>query len=70
MRKLDAFALRFRDPKSPEELKQMTKEIMALLREWLVGHIIQSDLRMRPYVEAMKPHLTRLRALRDHAHAA
>lgn len=66
VRKLDAFALRFKERRTDQELGQITREMVSLLREWLVGHIIQSDLRMRPYVNAMKPYIARMKALRDH----
>jgi len=33
---------------------KMIRGIADFLKEWLVGHIIESDLRMRPYIEKMK----------------
>lgn len=32
----------------------MIREIAKFLKEWLVGHIIESDLRMRPYIQKMQ----------------
>ncbi|MCP5368475.1 MAG: hemerythrin family protein [Hyphomicrobiales bacterium] len=35
------------------DLPRLSRETALLLRDWLVGHIIKSDLRMKPYVAAM-----------------
>ncbi|OIQ93849.1 bacteriohemerythrin [mine drainage metagenome] len=32
----------------------MIREISRFLKDWLVGHIIESDLRMKPYIEKMR----------------
>jgi len=31
-------------------------EISEMLHDWLINHILSSDLKMRPYVDAMKKH--------------
>lgn len=38
-------------------------EITALLRTWMVDHILKSDLAMKPYVAAMKPHANKMGSL-------
>lgn len=42
--------------KSPDgpERDRMALDLAAFLREWLVDHIIQSDLRMQPYIRRMQ----------------
>ncbi|MCB2101058.1 MAG: hemerythrin family protein [Rhodobacterales bacterium] len=35
------------------DLPRLSNETALLLREWLIGHIIKSDLRMKPFVAAM-----------------
>lgn len=36
------------------------EEIRILLREWLINHIIKSDLPMKPYIDGMRPHALRM----------
>ncbi|MBR9972638.1 bacteriohemerythrin [Magnetospirillum sulfuroxidans] len=33
---------------------RMVRDLAGFLKEWLVDHIIQSDLRMRPYIQQMQ----------------
>ncbi|OJX81744.1 bacteriohemerythrin [Magnetospirillum sp. 64-120] len=33
---------------------RMVRDLAAFLKEWLVDHIIQSDLRMKPYIQKMQ----------------
>jgi hemerythrin len=35
------------------------------LHHWLVDHIIQSDLRLKPYVKALRPHADGMRTLQQ-----
>ncbi len=48
-----------------DEVPKVADETFGLLKEWLISHILHTDLRMRPYVTRMKPHLQRMAALRD-----
>ena len=50
------------DGASITEISRGTAE---LLHTWLVDHIIKSDLRLAPYVEAMKTHMSGIGALQD-----
>lgn len=40
-------------PDGPER-DRMVRDLGAFLKEWLVDHIIQSDLRMKPYIQQMQ----------------
>lgn len=40
-------------PNSPER-DRMVRDLAGFLKEWLVDHIIQSDLRMKPYIQQMQ----------------
>jgi len=46
------------------DMADVAKEILDLLKEWLVCHILQTDLRMRPYVAQMKPYRQKMGSLR------
>ncbi|WNJ99784.1 hemerythrin family protein [Thalassospiraceae bacterium LMO-JJ14] len=56
-----------------EHLKESNEEVLAglhgeiseLLHQWLVGHILHSDLKMRIYVGHMKKHAENFGALKD-----
>jgi len=48
-----------------EVLAQVHHETAELLHDWLVGHILHSDLKMRPYVELMQTHADHFGALKD-----
>lgn len=45
-----------RTPDGPER-DSMVANLGAFLKEWLVDHIIQSDLRMKPYLQAFNAQL-------------
>lgn len=45
--------------------KQALVDIIQLLRSWLLEHILQSDMRMKPYVEAMQSHAKKLKDIND-----
>ena len=51
--------------RSGRDLTVVSREILALLKEWLVEHILRTDLRMRPYVAQMKAHQRKMAALMD-----
>ncbi len=51
--------------RSGRDLTVVSREILALLKEWLVEHILRTDLRMRPYVAQMKAHQRKMAALTD-----
>ncbi len=46
-------------------LDEVATETGDLLREWLIHHVLESDLRMKPYVEAMKKEAEAMGALAD-----
>ena len=52
---------------SKVDIAEVATEILDLLKEWLVCHILQTDLRMRPYVAEMKPYRQKLGSLRNHS---
>ena len=54
IKKLDAIIAHYRSASTGTDVESVSKELGELLRDWLVKHIIQSDLRMRPFVAKMK----------------
>jgi len=54
IKKLDAITAHYRSVSTGTDIESVSKELSELLRDWLVKHIIQSDLRMRPFVAKMK----------------
>jgi len=46
-------------------LRELSKQTAQLLHDWLVDHIIRSDLRMKPFVAAMKTEARKLERLDD-----
>ena len=65
IKKLDGIIAHRRSAASRADIVDVAREILALLKDWLVNHIIQSDLRMRPYVAQMKAHHQAMRSLRQ-----
>lgn len=63
VKKLDAIVAHRRAASSRADIADLAKEIVTLVKEWLVSHILQTDLRMRPYVAQMKPHRQKLKSL-------
>jgi hemerythrin len=51
------------DSDTMENHRQTHDEVTSLLRSWMVDHILKSDLPMKPYVAAMKPHANRMHSL-------
>jgi hemerythrin len=49
----DIMAVYIKAPPGPER-DRMVRNLAAFLKEWLVDHIIQSDLRMKPFVLQMQ----------------
>lgn len=47
------------------DIASVHAEISTLLRDWLIGHILNSDLKMRMYVSHMKKHSDKFGALKD-----
>ena len=54
IKKLDGIIVRYHSASTGTDVEFVSKELSELLRDWLVKHIIQSDLRMRPFVTKMK----------------
>ncbi len=50
---------------SEEDLARFQRHMCGFLKDWLIGHIINSDLPMKPYVKAMAPHAALLGSLRS-----
>ena len=48
-----------------EDLGKVYREIARMLHDWLVNHILQSDLKMTMYVEAMNKFDPQMGALKD-----
>ena len=58
-------AMIVRASSAPEEADaELMTGVGKLLRAWLLGHVIQHDLRMKPYVPRMRRHAARLPELR------
>jgi len=49
----DIVAVYTKTPDGPERDRMVT-DLGTFLKEWLVDHIIQSDLRMKPYIQAWR----------------
>jgi hemerythrin-like metal-binding protein len=60
---LDEIIARTRSTASPDAA-QVMRDMNALLRGWLLNHIIKLDLRMKPYAEQMRRHAKGLSELR------
>ena len=65
IKKLDNIVAHRRAAATRADISDVAKEIINLLKDWLVNHIIQSDLRMRPYVAQMKNHRQTMRSLKQ-----
>ncbi len=50
---------------SDDALDRVHGEMAHLLHDWLIGHILHSDLKMRVYVDLMKKHAENFGALKD-----
>ena len=48
-----------------EQQERLHGEIQEMLHDWLINHILSSDLKMRMYVDAMKKHSSIFGALKD-----
>ena len=66
IKKLDAIADHYQKSSSATDVVSVSKEISDLLRDWLVKHIIQSDLRMLPFVAKMKAHRQNMPSMKLH----
>ncbi len=63
--RLEAIIARRSAARSGRDMTLVAQEILVLLKEWLINHILHADLRMRPYVSQMKAHHQRLAALME-----
>ena len=61
---LDAAIQHFRDSTRVEQ-EQVRREIEGMLHDWLINHILHSDLKMKMYVDAMKKYAPNFGALKD-----
>ena len=64
IKKLDAIAAHRQSAATKADIAVVAKEVIDLLKDWLVHHIIQSDMRMRPYVAEMMIHRQSMRSLK------
>ncbi len=48
-----------------KDIKKIGAEMAELLKNWLINHVLNSDLRMKPYVEEMKKHSREMGKLAD-----
>lgn len=67
IKRLDSIIAHRKTAATRSDIVEVAQQIVALVKEWLVYHILQTDLRMRPYVAEMKPHRQKFRALRTAA---
>lgn len=63
LRQLDS-VMRLAEHATQEDLERLSGETAGLLHTWLVEHLLQSDLAMKPYVEEMRRHAGELPPLR------
>lgn len=64
IKKLEAAIQHLKDSDADQQ-GQVHREIAEMLNDWLVNHILQSDLKMRMYVDVMKRHAPKFGALKD-----
>ena len=65
IKKLDVIIAHRRTAESDYNLAVVAREILELLKEWLISHILHTDLRMKHYVARMKPYRQRMATLED-----
>jgi len=46
-------------------VKTMAEKIGDFLRDWLIDHLVNSDMRMKPYVDKMRVHAKTLKPLKN-----
>jgi hemerythrin len=63
VRRLDSI-MRLAEHATLADLDELSREVADLLHAWLVDHLLQSDLAMKPYVEEMRRHAGELPPLR------
>ena len=54
LKKLSLIVGEYTKTKDGPERDRMVRDLAGFLKEWLVDHIIQSDLRMKPYIQQMQ----------------
>lgn len=64
LRNLDAARAEFAAAASGQDLGVFRQHMCGFLHDWLLDHIIQNDLLMKPYVKAMAPYAARIGRLR------
>lgn len=63
LRNLDAAREEFAAAASGQDLAMFRLHMCGFLHDWLLDHIIQNDLLMKPFVQAMAPHAARIGSL-------
>jgi hemerythrin len=63
VKRLEAIIAHRGAAQSGYEITVVAREILDLLKEWLIEHILHTDLRMRPYVAQMRPYRQRMTTL-------
>ncbi len=66
VKKLEAIIAHRGAAQSGYDITVVARETLELLKEWLVSHILHTDLRMRPYVAQMKPYRQSMTTLVEH----
>jgi hemerythrin len=56
LRSLSSARAEFAAAASAQELGEFRQHMFGFLHDWLLDHIVQNDLLMKPYVRAMAPH--------------
>ena len=54
IRRLAVISKKYAESDKTKGMDKISDEVVSLLKDWLVDHIIQSDLRMKPYVKKMR----------------
>ena len=54
MRRLGEIISLYQERADGQNQNEVLKEVMSLLKDWLIQHIIGSDLKMKPYVENVR----------------
>lgn len=54
IRRLDQIITDSREKKASESPEAVTENLFALLKDWLLTHVVKTDIRMKPFIERHK----------------